>query len=136
MGSRVHNAVVLQIMFDRLYKGGFGTDQGTLIQLRNTIGRRNVGKDVSKRFNASIDFFQLVTECFIISAAMHFFGMNSPTENPTSSCLVDILQRKPEEQWKILSDCIGHLIDRYVLVQHYALTPDKEITPVEATEEF
>ncbi len=90
-------------MFDRLYKGGFGTDQGTLIQLRNAIGRRNVGKDVSKKFNAAIDFFQLTTECFIVSAAMQFFGMNSPSENPTRSCqwLVDILQKKPEEQWKI-----------------------------------
>ena len=61
------NSNLLILLFDRLYKGGLETDRGTLIQLRNVIGRRNVGKDVTKRFNASIDFFQLVTECCWLS---------------------------------------------------------------------
>ena len=46
---------------------------GTLVQLRNLINRRNVANDVSGRFNASIDFFELVTKCHIVAAAMDFF---------------------------------------------------------------
>ena len=120
-------------MFDRLYKGGFGTDRVTLIQLRNVIGRRNVGKAVSKRFNASIDFFMLVTECYIVAAAL---GMDSPKDNPTSCFTLSILEKDTKEQWEILSKGIGELVDRFVLVQNYAITPGEKVTPVEHTVEF
>ena len=123
-------------MFDRLYKGGFGTDRGTLIQLRNVIGRRNVGKGVSKRFNASIYFFVLVTECYIVAAALDFFGMDSPKDNPTSCFTLSILEKDNKEQWEILSKGIGELVDRFVLVQNYAITPGEKVTPVEHTVEF
>lgn len=45
-------------------------------------------------------------------------------------------ERNLKTNGKFLSDCIGHLIERYVLVQHYALTPDEEIIPVEFTDKF
>ena len=64
---------LLQIFFTHLYKGGANNDKGTLVQLRNLINRRNVANDVSGRFNTSIDFFELVTKCHIVAAAMDFF---------------------------------------------------------------
>lgn len=113
---------VLQIMFDRLYKGGLETDRGTLIQLRNVIGRRNVGKDVTKRFNASIDFFQLVTECYVVSAAIQFYRMNDLSDTPKCPFLpVNLLIMDTKEQWRILSDSVGQLVDRYIFVRHYAV---------------
>ena len=69
---------LLQVFFTHLYKRGFNNDRGTLVQLRNLINRRNVANDVSGRSNASIDFFELVTKCHIVAAAMNFFGMNAP----------------------------------------------------------
>ena len=74
---------LLQVFFTHLYKGGSNNDRGTLVQLRNLINRRNVANDVSGRFNASIDFFELVTKCHIVAAAMDFFGMSTPQDEPT-----------------------------------------------------
>lgn len=59
-------------MYNRLYKKGTSNQGGTLLQLRNVINRRNIAANISGCFNAAIDFFELVCNCHIVAAAMHF----------------------------------------------------------------
>ena len=57
-------------------------DRRTLYQLRNVINRRNVVQHPKDNMNASKDFFLLVTEAHILSAAMTTFEMSSATDIP------------------------------------------------------
>ena len=59
-------------------------DGGTLFQLRNIINRRNVIKDPSKNVSACEEFFFLVTEAHILTAAMAVFQMESLEDTPKS----------------------------------------------------
>ena len=56
---------------------------GTLLQLRNLINRRNISSDISGKFNAAIDFFELVLTAHVLAAAMHYFGMSTLEEAPS-----------------------------------------------------
>lgn len=104
-------------------------DGGCLLQLRNLLNRRNVAKDVTGRFNATIDFFELIVHCHIIAAALHFFGMSGTDETPSFNALPSNLSKWPvKEQWKVFSHAIGRLIDRYVIVKKFAdLHPEPHI---------
>ena len=59
---------------------------GTLLQLRNLVNQRNISGDISGKFNAAIDFFELVVTAHVLAAAMHYFGLNS-------------LERKPDTEY-------------------------------------
>ena len=59
-------------------------DGGKLFQLRNIVNRRNVVKDPSKNVSACEDFFLLVTEAHILTAAMAIFRMESLEDTPKS----------------------------------------------------
>ena len=99
------------------------------MQLRNQLNRRNVAKDVTGRFNATIDFFELIVHCHIIAAALHFFGMKGIDNSPTFNALPSHMSKWPtEKQWKIFSHTLGKLIDRYVIVKKFAdLHPQPQI---------
>ena len=104
-------------MFDRLFKGGSNCHGGTLLQLCNLINRRNVAKDVSGRFNECIDFFEMVVNCHIIAAGMHFFGLKKLSSEPTANIIAsDVKYSTLERKWKVLSHILGCLIDQYVIV--------------------
>ena len=118
-------------MYDRLYNCNTVRDGGTLMQLRNEIDRRNIGKDISKRFNASIDFFELATDCYITSAAMKFYGMNKTDEEPTLNALpTGTCSKLPNEQWQIFSKSVGKIIDRFVLVREHVFCDKRDTPPV------
>ncbi len=117
-----------QTIFSRLYKTGSSFQGGTLLQLRNLINRRNVKADTAGKFNETLDFFQLVVECHIMAAAMHFFSMKSLDDTPSTNTLPSAI--KPDQQWKVLSECVTKIVNRYVLVERNALkTSAKEIVP-------
>ena len=110
-----------QVLFDRLYSASSNCDGGTLLQIRNMLNRRNVATNPDGRFNASIDFIELVTESHMLAAGMHFFGLKDTTALPTFNCLpLNISSMKKEIQWRILSHKIGYLIDQYVIVQRFS----------------
>ena len=116
---------LLQIIFNRLYSTSSNCDAGTLVQLRNLINRRNV--DISGRFNESIDFFELVVNCHIIAAGMHFFGLNTMADQPRYNSF-PMQQKSTESQWKALSTVLGKLVDRYIIVQRFQeLQPHQSI---------
>ena len=126
----------MQTIFSRLYKVGSSCQEGTLLQLRNLINRRNVRGDTSGRFNETIDFFQLVVECHILAAAMHFFSMQSLDDVPSTNALPDMDRKKSDEKWAILKERITELVNRYVLVDKVAninsLSKSGDQTPAHA----
>lgn len=87
---------------------------GTLLQLRKLINRRNISGDITGKFNAAIDFFQLVLTAYILSAAMHFFGMTSLKGTPTKN-VISVANNK--HTWLTLSKAVEKIIDRYVMVR-------------------
>ena len=108
-------------MFDRLYRGGSNCDVGTLLQLRNLINRRNVAKDVMGRFNECIDFFEMVVNCHIIAAGMHFFGLKELSSEPKANVIApDVKDSDLKRRWKVLSHVVGRLVDHYVIVHKHA----------------
>jgi hypothetical protein len=120
---------LLQVFFERLYRGGSNLDGGTLLQLRNLLNRRNVSKDVTGRFNAAIDFFELIVHSHIIGAALHFFGMSGKEDSAHCNALPPNLPTCPSvEQWGVFSEAISRLVDQYVIVKKFAdLHPEVQI---------
>ena len=101
-------------MFNRLYKHGSNLEKGCLLQLRNLINRRNVASDITGRFNESSDFFELVVDCHILSAAMSYFGMYSTDDTPSKN---DVPRNIPsKDKWTALSRAIDNIVDCYEIV--------------------
>ena len=90
-------------------------------QLRNLVNRRNVRQNTSGRFNASLDFFELITKSHIVVAALTFFRMTNLDSVPTLNSLPSAIQKwSKARQWSYFSDLIGRLIDCYVIVRQFA----------------
>ena len=108
----------MQIFYDRLYKGESSHDGVTMMQLHNMINRCNIGQDISGRFNAAADFFELVTKCRILAPAMSFFGTNNLDSDPSCDALPDrIVKWQKGHQWAFFSNLFGLMVDRYVIVR-------------------
>ena len=112
--------IILQTVFSRLYKPGSNFQQGTLLQLRNLINRRNVSRDTSGKFNETLGFFQLVVECHIMAAAMHFFSMSTLEGTPSTNALPSMDGKSSNEKWSIFKSLLTKLVRRYVLVDEVA----------------
>ncbi len=73
--------------------------------------------DTANKFNASIDFFELVVKCHIMAAAIHYFGMKYVCDSPTCNAFPTNVDTKL--QWKHLQKAIGDIIDKFVIVQDF-----------------
>ena len=105
-----------QVAWKRLFRASSKMDGGTLYQLRNLINRRNVVSDVTKNVSACEEFFDLVVESHILSAAMTLFNMKSvdaepqnPTYFPPGSIDLDSLQRR-----KLLLLASDEIVSKFV----------------------
>lgn len=87
---------------------------GTLLQLRNLINRRNISADISGKFNAAIDFFELVVAGYVLAAAMNYFGLNSLKGTPTRNVIC--LSVNKEKSWCTLKRAAQNIVDKYVMV--------------------
>lgn len=123
-----------QIIWSRLYSTESSMDGGTLHQLRNLINRVNVSrKELKHQVNEVEDFLELVTECHLISAAMHFFGMKSVDDPPSRSGFSDEINHLPlYQRKKIFSDRMAAIIDEYVVPQEFSF-PREPTTSTSAT---
>lgn len=97
---------------------------GTLLQLRNLINRRNISSDISGKFNAAIDFFELVVTGYILAAAMHYFHLCSLKGTPTKNVISPSINSK--DSWKTLKHAVERIVDRYVMVNELLLDQDNE----------
>ncbi len=126
-----------QIIFQRLYSGGSNCDGGTLLQLRNELNRRNVASKPDGRFNASVDFLQLITECHVLAAAMNFFGLEDTNGKPKFNGIPQsVMKACKERQWSVLGHTVGRLIDRCVIVQRFTDLRPKDTVPRPLPEPF
>lgn len=112
-----------------------------MMQLRNLINRRNIGHDVSGCFNASVDFFELVTRCHILAAALSFFGMADLDSEPSCNSLPDGISKwQKTRQWDFYSSLIGRMVDRYIVVRDFLSVVDSSghalCLPLESTSAF
>ena len=90
-------------------------DGGTLFQIRNLINRRNVVKDPTKNMNACEDFFTLLTESHILSAAMTVFEMSSFEDKPSETLFPsNSLKLGPIERQKLMMTAVDKIIEKYV----------------------
>ena len=104
-------------MWQRLFRGTSSAESGTIFQLRNLIFRRNIHKDVTKHMNAVEDFFETIVTCYIVAAAMHFWGMTSSSDEPHANAFPhDIASMSVPERSKSFRDKVSLVVDRYVLL--------------------
>lgn len=76
-----------------------------------------MARDISGRFNESIDFLEVVVNGHIIAAAMHFFGLSSIEDQPRYNSFP--IPKSLKSQWQVLSVTLGKLVDAYVIVQRF-----------------
>jgi hypothetical protein len=111
-----------QIMWKRLYKSGSSKEGGTLLQLRNRINRRNVSdaQDITKHVNEIEDFLELVVNCHLIAAAMHFFSMATTSDEPHSNGFPsNIAEMEQHRRQKILFERLGRIVDEYIVPREF-----------------
>ena len=73
---------------------------GTLLQLRNLINQHNISSDISGKFNAAIDLFELIVTGYILAAAMHYFQLSSLKGTPTKNVISPSVNSK--DSWTTL----------------------------------
>lgn len=105
-----------------MYKVESCNEGGTLIQLRNLINRRNVGKgkEVKHQVNEVEDFLDLVIRCHLVAAAMHHFGMSSVSDCPSANGFPSNIAELPDNKRKSLFyKKMTKIIDDYAVPRKY-----------------
>lgn len=98
---------------------------GTIVQLRNAINRKNVGKKPKKDVNAHEDFFQQVVESHVLAAAMEFLGMEDIEDSPNAEIFPPTLwMLEKEERYVILLSVCGNIVDEFTDIRTFETSPD------------
>ena len=118
-----------QVIWKRLYDSESSMDGGTLHQLRNLINRVNVGKKAVKNQASEVeDFLELVINCHLLAAVMHFFGMSSTSDTPNRNEFPsEIDSMTPEQMGNILQDRMLKVIDQYVVPHEFVYTLEDNV---------
>ena len=103
-----------QVVWSRLYKTDSSQDGGTLYQLRNLINRRNVVTDPKKDMNSCEDFFELITNAHVLTAAMEKFEMKSLTDAVSSNMFPVDRELSSEERSKTLDSAVRAIISEFI----------------------
>lgn len=85
-----------------------------MYQLRNLINRRNVVTDPKKDMNACEDFFELITNAHILTAAMQKFDMNALTDPLSSELFPCERELSQKECLTVLESAVRSLISEFV----------------------
>ena len=100
----------LQDTFNQLFSGKSLAERGTLSQLKNDFGHRNVRTDVMNCFNHADNFVRFITEAHVVYLALKLCGMADVDNNPSnvdslltdddrSHYLLDISSRVVQHVW-------------------------------------
>lgn len=76
-----------QVTWKRLYKTSSALEKGTLFNLRNQPNRRNIFKKCKNDVNAHKDFFELIVQAYVVSAAVQYLKMESVEGLPSESVI-------------------------------------------------
>ena len=118
-------------MWARLYSSESSMDGGTLHQLRNVINRVNVGrgKEIKHQVNEVEDFLELVVNCHLVAAAMHFFGMKSVKDTPHFNGFSDdIKSLELHRKKKVFYERLERIVDEYVVPRQYSQQSNDVVT--------
>lgn len=102
---------------------------GTLMQLRNLVNRRNIGKskEITKHVNEVEDFLELCTVCYIVAAVMHFFSMSTISDEPrTNGFPENIGQMEYSRRKQLLFKRIETLIEEYVVPREFSSVSEQQ----------
>lgn len=75
--------------------------------------------DISGKFSAAIDFFELVY-MYVLAAAMNHFGLNSLKGTPTKNVICPSVNK--EKSWCTLKQAAQNIVDKYVMVMEKTWT--------------
>ena len=104
----------LQYAWEQLYSTTSARDVGTLYQLSQKLGKKNVFSDVKKNYKAAAEFMGEVTKAYICEAFMQWAGIASIDGQPTN-IKVPPQHTSQEKKAKFVTETIGTFVDEYVL---------------------
>lgn len=103
--------ILLQVIWNRLYHAESFCDKGTLKHLENVIRLTNVPKKVKDNVSAAQDFYSLVTDAHIVSAALHHFSMPSLDAEPTGIAV----PMNPNTLIDFMKQTVGELVNKFAM---------------------
>jgi L1 cell adhesion molecule like protein len=108
----------MQLMWSTLYKANSSGDQGTLYQLRTIIQRRNVVNDPKNNFHACSEFFNVVLDAHIATAAAQVLGCEK-VEEINLQHLFPSGEIPPEgtEQLRAIEKLAAMVVDRFAMYE-------------------
>ena len=81
---------------------------------------RQPTKDITGRVNETEDFLELVINCHLISAAMHYFSKDSISDTPHSNGFdAHISQKSLNDRTKLFRSRTGDIIQQYVISRDF-----------------
>ena len=80
-------SMMLQDRFKRLFSDKTLRDQGTLRQLNNESGSRNVTADATNSFNYADNFIRFITEAHVVHLAMKLLGTDDPSASASQAAV-------------------------------------------------
>lgn len=80
-----HRGLMLQNLMDTMFSGKSLVERGTLSQLKNAFGHRNVTTDVMNSFNSVENFIRFVTEGHVVLLTMELLDMKTISDVPRGS---------------------------------------------------
>ena len=98
-----------------MYSTSSMLDCGTLYQLRNLIRQKNVVKSPKESFTACEDFFLLVVEAHIVSAALKCFDMSTVDDSPCKSLFPEGSSDLDDKQRRnVMMLAVSRVVDKLV----------------------
>lgn len=106
-----------------MFKSSSAGDLGTLYQLKCKLNKKDVTDKVTKSYHGCEAFFSTVLDGYITYAAMEYFGMPSPHENPSKS----IPSRHTGSDAHFFEE-VGKMVDTFILQKHccWKMLPGKK----------
>lgn len=74
---------MFQDTFNQLFCGKSVAERGTLCQLKNDFGHRNVTSDVMNCFNFADNFLRFITEAHVVCLTLKLCGMTDVDSEPS-----------------------------------------------------
>ena len=100
-------------MWRRLYGRQSNRDGGTLLQLRNLLGRSSVPNDPKSNVNATTDFIEVTLAGYAVCAAMEVLGMEKITDQPDDLPSPEMCL-SAEEKKRTLSSVTSAIVSQFI----------------------
>ena len=82
-------------------------------------------KEVKKDVNACEDYFTLAVQCYILSAAIALFRMNTVDGNPDQDIVADDVWTKDHDERQLVLDCLCQkIVDNFVTFNFNSKLPE------------